>query len=70
MSITHPLRIFRAENKLSLQSVAKALGYSMATISRIETGHRRCTAEMAIAIETLTKGLVSRAQLRPDLWAQ
>lgn len=66
----HPLRMFRVANDLSLQSIADALNVAVATVSRIETGERRCTPEMAQRIETITKGIVHRALLRPDLWSQ
>jgi DNA-binding transcriptional regulator YdaS (Cro superfamily) len=55
-------------NDLSMRKIADALGVSIATISRIETGGRRCTAEMATKIEDITRGIVHRALLRPDLW--
>ena len=70
MNPIHPLRAFRLQTDLSLQAVAKALNVSVATISRIETGNRRCTAEMALRIERITQGIVHRAMLRPDLWGR
>jgi DNA-binding transcriptional regulator YdaS (Cro superfamily) len=68
MAKQHPLRAFRVEYDLKLQALADALGISTATLSRIETWQRRCTAEMALRIEGVTKGRVDRHDLRPDLW--
>ena len=68
MSKKHPLRLFRLEYDLTLQAMAEALDISTPTLSRIETGKRRCTAEMAIKIEAVTKGRIDRSDLRPDLW--
>jgi DNA-binding transcriptional regulator YdaS (Cro superfamily) len=68
MSKEHPLRTFRMDFDLTLQSLAEAIGISTPTLSRIETGKRRCTAEMALKIEKVTKGRVDRHNLRPDLW--
>jgi DNA-binding transcriptional regulator YdaS (Cro superfamily) len=68
-TVDHPLRRFRERYDLSIQSIANAVGVTKPTISRIETGHIRCTPEMAIKIEGATMGHVRRDHLRPDLWA-
>jgi len=67
--VDHPLRRFREQFDLSIQTMAHSLGVTKGTVSRIETGHMRCTAEMAVRIESVTMGHVRRDHLRPDLWS-
>ena len=64
----HPLRRFRRDHKISQRTMAGALNVSTPTISRLERGTQKCTPEMAIAIENITKFKVLRQELRPDLW--
>jgi DNA-binding transcriptional regulator YdaS (Cro superfamily) len=54
----HPLRLYREANGLNLQSIADLLGIHKATVSKLETGNRRMTADMALSIERVTKGAV------------
>lgn len=47
------------------------LGVTASYLSRLVSGDRSITAERAIQIESATHGMVSRAELRPDIqWEQ
>jgi DNA-binding transcriptional regulator YdaS (Cro superfamily) len=55
--------------KGSQTKLGEACGYSQNAIwQAIQSGS--VTAEMALAIHRATKGAVSAARLRPDLWAE
>ena len=41
---------------------------SYARLHEIVSGKDTCTAELALQIEEATGGVVSRSDLRPDLW--
>lgn len=43
------------------------LGVTASYLSRLVSGDRSITAERAIQIEDVTEGIVSRAELRPDI---
>lgn len=49
---------------------AEKLGVTQSLISQWLQGHVRITAERAVQIEKATGGLVSRSELRPDLFAK
>ena len=53
---------------ISQLDMAGFAGVSQATVSRWESGELRVTAEQAVKIEAATKGVIKRADLRPDLW--
>lgn len=59
------------ETPARLSQLAADVGTSPGWIWQIATGWRgkRASAEMAVKIETATAGEVSRAELRPDLFA-
>ena len=64
------LHLERASTIAGSQSeLARAIGVNRALINHMTAGRRAITAEMAVAIEKVTKGAVSRADLRPDLFA-
>lgn len=48
--------------------VAEAIGTSDQYLYQIETGRRKASRLMAMAIERETAGQVTRQQLRPDLY--
>lgn len=50
------------------QAMATACGVTQAAVSKWVRGHR-ISAENAIAIERATNRVVTRSDLRPDLWA-
>lgn len=52
--------------------LAKDVGTSQGWLWQIATGWRgkRASAEMAVKIEVASKGEISRAELRPDLFGQ
>ena len=63
------LHLERASNIAGSQSdLARALGVNRALVNHMTAGRRNVTAEMAVAIEKITEGAVSRADLRPDLY--
>ena len=63
------LHLERASTIAGSQSeLARSLGVNRALINHMTAGRRSVTAEMAVAIEKITEGAVSRADLRPDLF--
>jgi len=52
----------------SQTALAKALGISQQGISYLLRHTSKPTAEMSLRIEKVTKGKVTRSQLRPDLY--
>lgn len=62
------LATWRKSNGLTLEQTAAQAGIqSKGRMSRIERGIERCPTDLAIAIDRLTQGAVSVAELRPDL---
>lgn len=53
----------------SQKALAEAIGISQQGVSYIITGAKKVPAEVAVAIDRFTDGEVSKADLRPDLWA-
>ena len=51
------------------QEAARRLGISVGMVGHIETGIRGVSPQVAMKVEADTGGLISRGQLRPDLWA-
>jgi DNA-binding transcriptional regulator YdaS (Cro superfamily) len=64
----HPLTHYRQQTGMTQQALAVQLDTTRATINRWESGVRTITAEKSVEIETRTKGRISRAELRPDLF--
>jgi DNA-binding transcriptional regulator YdaS (Cro superfamily) len=54
----------------SQRKLAAASGVSQQQISKLLRGERPLSAEIAVAIEGATRGVVQREQLRPDLWGK
>lgn len=56
------------------EEMARAASTSVAYLYQLAGGHRRASANMAIAIETATQasvpGTVPRGRLRPDYWPE
>ena len=52
----------------SQANLAELLGVKPSMVSWWATGNKRVSAERAVQIEAVTKGLVTRKELRPDLW--
>lgn len=50
--------------------IAERMSCSISLISQIVNGNVSITAERAIAIEKATDGVVTRQELRPDLWGK
>ncbi|MGW8705433.1 helix-turn-helix domain-containing protein [Brevundimonas sp. NPDC055814] len=62
------LATWRKSRGLTLEQTAAQAGIqSKGRMSRIERGIERCPTDLAIAIDRLTQGAVSVAELRPDL---
>ncbi len=52
----------------SQSKLAEQLDISQQNVSRLMTRAKRVPAELAVAIEKVTEGKVSRSDLRPDLF--
>jgi predicted transcriptional regulator len=63
----HPLTAYRKKNGLSIPDLAKATGASPVTIWRWETGRVAIPGGRLLDVERITG--ISRAKLRPDLYA-
>jgi DNA-binding transcriptional regulator YdaS (Cro superfamily) len=59
---------FKEEPLGAIKEMAEYLGVSVVWLSLIIHGHRRPSPKLAIAIEKATQGLVSRKDLRSDLF--
>src|SRR6266496_1906055 len=53
----------------SQEALARAMGCSQSKISWLIHQADKISGDDAVMIEQLTRGRVTRAQLRPDLWA-
>jgi DNA-binding transcriptional regulator YdaS (Cro superfamily) len=59
---------WRKSTGLTQADLARRLGIKARShISALESGHERVSAEQAIAIDRLSRGQVTVAELRPDL---
>lgn len=56
-----------ARNGKALVALANAIGKSPETVYHVAREYRRCTPDMAVAIEDATDGQVMAGELRPDL---
>ncbi|WP_425515864.1 transcriptional regulator [Methylomagnum ishizawai] len=50
------------------RNLAEAIGLSEPMVRHLANGTRAISAERAVQIEEATKGVVTRYELRPDLW--
>jgi len=64
--MSHPLKIYRDEKRLSQQQLAEKLGISRQMVGMLETGERDCTAEMCLLIEK--KLGIPRETILPELF--
>lgn len=64
----HPLIAKAIECRGSQEALAAATGVEQQTISRLLNRQRGITAEMAVAIDRATNGVVAKHDLRPDLF--
>jgi DNA-binding transcriptional regulator YdaS (Cro superfamily) len=63
------LRDYLTKNKISMSKFAKDLDVSVSTISLLINGKRRPSAELALAIDKITNGKVSRDEVMyPELY--
>jgi DNA-binding XRE family transcriptional regulator len=58
-----PLKSERMRRGVIPDAIAKAVGVSRSTISRIENGRKRASPELAIRIEKFFSGAVTRDQI-------
>lgn len=67
-----PLQSFRNYIKRvgGRSEAAARLGISVGMVSHILCDRRGISAEIAMAIDADTKGEISKASLRPDLWTE
>lgn len=56
---THPLRVWRRKNELSLEKVAAVLGTTKQNVSKLELRQRNPRADMLRKIAALTNGEVT-----------
>lgn len=59
---------FSGEPKGAKKEMADYLGVSQTWLSLLINGRRVCSAHLAKKIEDATQGLVTRKELRPDLF--
>ncbi|PPK72652.1 DNA-binding transcriptional regulator YdaS (Cro superfamily) [Methylobacter tundripaludum] len=48
---------------------ANAIGVSPSYISMIKSGKRKCSPALAVLVDNITNGKVSKQELRPDIWS-
>ena len=61
----HPLKRYRMDRKISQTEAGRALGVSVATVSRIEAGLQKVTPELAVRIEEWSGGEITRWEFLP-----
>lgn len=65
------LREYFADKKRGAKDgLAKELGISRTWMSQLISGREVCSPELAVEIERLTNGAVTRKDLRPDLFGE
>lgn len=62
----HPLSTYRARSGKTLGDLAKLVGVTQCSLSRIENGKQGITAQMAMTLGRVTG--IPLHELRPDLW--
>jgi len=60
---------FKDEPKGAILEMAQYLGVTATWLSLLIHGHRRPSPELAVKIEEATQGLVTRKDLRADLFS-
>lgn len=66
----HKIETYRKLKEMSQAALGRIVGVSGQHIHLIESGARLPSPELAKKIEAATDGLVTRHQLRPDIWEQ
>lgn len=61
---------FADKKRGAKDALAKDLGISRTWMSLIISGREVCSPELALEIERLTSGAVTRKDLRPDLFGE
>jgi len=61
-------RIADVIDRVGSSELARRLGCSKQMVSHWRVGRYKPTAEAAVEIELVTNGLITRSDLRPDLW--
>lgn len=61
---------FKDKKRGAKNAMAKDLGISSTWMSLIISGRKVCSAELAVEIERITGGLVTRRELRPDIFGE
>ena len=61
---------FADKKRGAKDALAKELGITRTWMSQIISGREVCSPELALEIERLTTGAVTRMDLRPDLFGE
>ena len=61
---------FSDKKRGAKDALAKKLNISRTWMSQLISGREVCSAELAVEIERLTAGAVTRKELRPDLFGE
>lgn len=61
---------FSDKKRGAKDALAKELGISRTWISQLIHGRGVCSPELAVEIERLTNGAVTRKELRPDMFGE
>ena len=61
-------KYFENKPRGSKITMARSLGISKTWLSLVISGRRAASPELCVAIERYTKGVVSRRNLRPDVF--
>lgn len=62
------IRSYLKKHRMSQEAFADLIGVSQGLVWQWLKGQTRITADRAKQIETRTKGEITRAELRPDIW--
>lgn len=61
---------FADKKRGAKDALARELGISRTWMSQVISGREVCSPELAVEIERLTGGMVTRKDLRPDLFGE
>ena len=61
---------FNDKKRGSKDALARELGITRTWMSQLINGRQVCSPELAVEIERLTSGAVTRKDLRPDLFGE